>query len=78
MKARKDKIIMEFTITKETLIGDILDYDVSTSEYFFEMGMHCLGCPSARSESVGDACIVHGVNADKLVKKLQEHIKAKA
>ena len=39
---------MAYTVTKETLIGDILDHDSTTAEYFFEMGMHCLGCPSAR------------------------------
>lgn len=39
-------------ITKDTLIGDILDADRGTAKYFLEMGMHCLGCPSARGESI--------------------------
>lgn len=69
---RKDVRIME--ITKNTVIGDILDADPSTAPYFLEMGMHCLGCPSARGESLGDACAVHGVDADALVEKLNAHM----
>ena len=61
-------------ITKDTLIGDILDADRGTAKYFLEMGMHCLGCPSARNETVAQACMVHGVNADELVAKLNAHI----
>ena len=60
-------------ITKNTVIGDILDADPSTAPYFLEMGMHCLGCPASRGESVADACAVHGVNADELVAKLQAY-----
>jgi len=61
------------TITKDTIIGDILDADRATAPYFLEMGMHCLGCPAARGESLGEACEVHGVDADDLVAKLNEH-----
>lgn len=57
-------------ITEDMIIGDILDLDPDTAPYFLEMGMHCLGCPSARSESVEQACRVHGVNADELVAKI--------
>ena len=63
-------------ITKDTVIGDVLDAAPSTAPYFMEMGMHCLGCPSARGESIEDACIVHGVSADELVAKLKEHVEA--
>ena len=61
-------------ITKDMIIGDILDADSTTAPSFLEMGMHCLGCPSARSESLADACAVHGVDADELVAKLNAHI----
>lgn len=57
-------------ITKNSTIGDILDADRSLAPYFLEMGMHCLGCPSARSETIEQACMVHGVDADELVAKL--------
>ena len=57
-------------ITEDMIIGDILDLDPDTAPYFLEMGMHCLGCPSARGESVQQACRVHGVDVDELVAKL--------
>lgn len=57
-------------ITKDTIIGDILDIDMDTAPFFIEMGMHCLGCPSARGESIEQACEVHGVDADELVAKI--------
>ena len=64
-------------VTKETVIGDILDFDSTTATYFLEMGMHCLGCPSARGESLDDACAVHGVDADEMVEKINAHLSGK-
>ena len=64
---------MKIIITKDTVIGDILDADMTTAPYFLEMGMHCLGCPSARGESLEQACAVHGVSVDELVAKLNKH-----
>ena len=64
-------------VTKETLIGAILDYDVNTAKFFFEIGMHCLGCPHSRGESIEDACKVHGTNADELVAKINEYLESK-
>ena len=61
-------------VTKETLIGDILEYDVNTAKFFFEIGMHCLGCPASRGENIEDACTVHGTNADELVAKINEYL----
>ena len=66
------------TVTKETLIGDILDHDIETAEYFVEIGMHCLGCPASRGESIADACAVHGTDADELVAKINAHLAKKA
>lgn len=64
-------------ITKDTIIGDILDIDRTTAPFFLEMGMHCLGCPSARGETLEQACLVHGVSVDELVAKLNHHIEGK-
>ena len=64
-------------ITKDTVIGDILDMDRTTAPYFLEMGMHCLGSPSARPESLEQTCLVHGVSVDELVAKLNAHIEGK-
>ena len=61
-------------ITKQTIIGDILDMDRTTAPYFLEMGMHGLGCPSARGETLEQACAVHGVDADELVAKINAHL----
>ncbi|NLX92895.1 MAG: DUF1858 domain-containing protein [Clostridiales bacterium] len=54
-------------ITKQTTIGEILDADVDTAKFFLAMGMHCLGCPSARGESIEQACMVHDVEVDQFV-----------
>ena len=66
---RKDVFIMT-EITKDMKIGEILDANREVAPFFLEMGMHCLGCPSARNESVAQACMVHGVNADELIAKI--------
>lgn len=57
-------------VTKQMIIGDILDMNIDTARFFFEIGMHCLGCPSARGETLEEACAVHGVDADELVEKI--------
>ncbi len=57
-------------ITKDMKIGEILDANREVAPFFLEMGMHCLGCPSARNESVAQACMVHGVDADELIEKI--------
>ena len=59
-------------ITKDTIIGDILTIDNTTAPFFFEMGMHCIGCPSASGETLEEACMVHGLEVDVLVGKLNE------
>jgi len=64
-------------VTKESIIGDVLDFDIETAKFFFEIGMHCLGCPASRGESIEDACAVHNTDADELVKKLNDYIASK-
>ena len=54
-------------ITKDTIIGDILDVAPQTAPIFLSIGMHCLGCPSSRGETVEEACMVHGIDVDKLL-----------
>ena len=65
------------TITKDTVIGNILDEAPETAQFFFEIGMHCLGCPASRGESVEAACMVHGTNADELVEKINDYLSNK-
>ncbi len=61
-------------ITKDMLIGDVLDQYPHLAEYFFEIGMHCLGCPHSRGESIEQACEVHDTDADALLAKLNAAI----
>lgn len=61
-------------VNRTTKIGDILDFNRETAVYFLEMGMHCLGCPSARNETIEQACAVHGVSVDELINKINEHL----
>ena len=74
---KKDETKAVKQVTRETIIGDILDMDQSTAPYFMEIGMHCLGCPASRGESIEEACAVHGVDCDELIEKLNEHLAAK-
>ena len=64
-------------ITKDTIIGDILDVAPQTAPIFLSIGMHCLGCPASRGETIEEACEVHGVNCDELLEKLNTHLAAK-
>ena len=58
---------MAVKIEKETIIGDVLDIAPQAAPLFFAIGMHCLGCPSSRGETVEEACQVHGIDVDKLL-----------
>jgi len=64
---------IKMKVTKDTIIGEVLDHDVETARFFFAIGMHCLGCPASRGESIEAACRVHGTDADELVKQLNEY-----
>ena len=64
------------TITKETIIGDILTIAPQTAPLFMSIGMHCLCCPASRNETVAQACMVHGVDADALLARINAMIAA--
>ncbi len=64
-------------VTKQSIIGDVLQLEPETAQFFFEIGMHCLGCPASRGESIEAACAVHGTDADALVKKINDFIASK-
>ena len=61
------------TITKDMCIGEVLDIDTGAAEFFFEIGMHCLGCPASRGETIEEACDVHGTDCDALLEKLNNY-----
>ncbi len=61
-------------VTKDSIIGDVLDACPETAQFFFEIGMHCLGCPASRGESIEQACAVHGTSAEALIKKINDFL----
>jgi len=69
-KERGDFRETDMKITKDMIIGDVLDAAPETAPFFFSIGMHCLGCPHSRGESVEEACMVHGADADDLIEKI--------
>lgn len=64
-------------VTKETIVGDVLDYDLETAQFFLAIGMHCLGCPASRGESIADACAAHCTDADALIAQINDFLAAK-
>lgn len=61
-------------VTKDTIIAEVLDQNPDTAQFFLEIGMHCLGCPSARGETIEQACAVHGEDADALLEKINNFL----
>ncbi len=67
---------MAIQIQKNTIIGDILDIAPQTAPLFLSIGMHCLGCPSSRGETVEEACMVHGIDVDAFLEQVNKFIAA--
>ena len=63
-------------VTKEMTIGQLLMENPTVAPVLMEVGMHCLGCPSAQAESLEDAAMVHGLDADALVEKINAFLNA--
>lgn len=64
-------------ITKDMVIGEILQIDDGIADILLRAGMHCLGCPSSQVESLEDACDVHGINCENLLAALNEYLQTK-
>ena len=64
-------------ITKATTMGEMLQYDMGIAYVLMEAGMHCVGCPSSIGESLEEACMVLGLNADEVMANIQEYLNAK-
>ena len=60
-----------FRITKDTAIGELLKEIPDAADILTDMGMHCLGCPSAQRETLEEACMVHGLDVEDLVEDLK-------
>ena len=77
MKKRKTEGGVEM-VNKDMLIGELLAKYPQAAPVLMSIGMHCLGCPSAQAESLADAAMVHGVDADDLVEKINAFLSANA
>lgn len=62
-------------VTKDMKIGEIIMIDFNIVEILMGAGMHCVGCPSAQGESLEQACMVHGIDVDELVEKINAYLK---
>jgi len=58
-------------ISKDMTIGEILRINPGVAPVLLEIGMHCLGCPSAQSETLEEAALVHGIEIEDLMKKIE-------
>ncbi len=61
-------------VTKTTMIGDLLRIDQNVAPILLNIGMHCLGCPSSQMETIEEAAMVHGIDADELVKTINDFL----
>lgn len=68
---------MAKTVTKDTLIGEALMMDMGIAEILMASGMHCVGCPASQGESIEEACAVHGIETEPLIKKINEYLAEK-
>ena len=64
-------------ITKDTRIGEMLQEDIGIAPILMNAGMHCVGCPSAQGETLEEACMVHGMDADALVTEINTYLENK-
>ena len=65
---------MAAQVTKQTLIGEMLHMDMGIAAILMAAGMHCVGCPSSAMESLEEACMVHGMNADEVLTQINEYL----
>ena len=61
-------------VTKSTMIGELLMIDENVAPILLEIGMHCLGCPSSQMETIEEAAMVHGIDPDALVEKINDFL----
>ncbi len=57
-------------INKDMTIGELLEVAPDKADILLDAGMHCLGCPASQAETIEEACEVHGIDVEELIKKL--------
>ena len=68
---------MAAQVTKQTLIGEMLQMDMGIAAILMGAGMHCVGCPASAMESLEEACLVHGMVADAVLNAINEYLAQK-
>ena len=68
---------MAMEITKQTTMGDMLEYDRGIAVILMQSGMHCVGCPASIGESLEEACMVHGIDCDTVLNQIKEYLAGK-
>ena len=76
-ETENEGVYREMQITKQTTMGQMLEYDMGIAYILMQSGMHCVGCPSSIGESLEEACQVHGLDADKVMDAIQEYLNTK-
>ena len=61
-------------VTKDTMIGELLQIDENIAPVLLDIGMHCLGCPSSQMETIAEAAMVHGIEPDALVDRINQFL----
>ena len=61
-------------VSKSTMIGELLQIDAEVAPILLNIGMHCLGCPSSQMETIEQAAMVHGIDADDLVEEINNFL----
>jgi hybrid cluster-associated redox disulfide protein len=65
-------------VNRDTMIGELLQIDRRIAEILFGIGMHCVDCPASQMETIAEAAMVHGVNADELVDEINDFLMLEA
>ena len=68
---------MAAQVTKDTLIGEMLQQDMGIAAILMAAGMHCVGCPSSAMESLEEACMVHGMNYEDVLSSINDYLAGK-
>ncbi len=79
LKSNKERKVRTMArVTKATMIGELLQIDSEVAPILLNIGMHCLGCPSSQMETIEEAAMVHGIDADDLVEEINTFLDSKA
>ena len=69
-----NRMSKQVIITKQTTMGEMLEYDRGIAYILMQSGMHCVGCPSSIGESLEQACEVHGLDADEVLQSITDYL----